>query len=134
MRLLLASVLFTATAGCGLATSKLQSGSYTIASGFEPSGASLAVDVAAKRATLKTPGQSDTTLELTALPEASWLRGCQTNFSSVLLETFSVSPSPLVLGSLTLMQPRLSAGCGLDKANDNELSLSGGTTSVLFRR
>lgn len=123
-----------AFAACGPVTSPLTGGTYALAAGQEPAGATLTVDAAAKQATLTRPGAADVTLTLAPVDQASWVRGCPANFSSVLLETFDVSPRPLEVGPATLATPRLLAGCGLDVANADEVSLESGDVKLLFRR
>lgn len=119
----LLAVLLTA---CGGAESKLSDGTYesTETSGALQ-GAKLVLDVKAKTAAVTLTGASAVTLQLTAVPHAQWEKGCPTNTSSVTIETMKISPDPAVLGTLSLANPRLVAGCGLDGANANEVVIEG---------
>ncbi len=126
--------LGVALAGCGPAESKLTDGTYALASGQEPAGTTLVVDVAAKTATLTSPGAAAVTLGLAPVARDAWARGCPANFSSVAVETFDVTPRPLTVGSATLEAPRLLAGCGLDVANADEVSLESGEVKLVFQR
>lgn len=125
---------------CGPTTSQLADGTFVASSSSALGSASLVVETAAKTATLTLPtGGTSVMMELTALPRPQWEQGCPANFSSVAVETFSVTPDPLVLGSVTLTRPRLTAGCGLDVANADEVRLAGvgageADASVVFSR
>ena len=89
-------------------------------------GASLVVDVKAKTASVTLSGGTQAiVLQMTALPTAQWEKGCPTNFSSVAVETFTLSPDPAVLWTLSLAKPRLVASCGMDSANPDEVVLEG---------
>lgn len=112
--------------GCGPIRSELTDGTYKAAASSPIGAASLVLETAAKTATVTLPsGGTPVMMQLTALPQAQWEMGCPTNYTSVLVETFSLSPDPLVLGSVTLANARLTAGCGLDSANPNEVRISG---------
>jgi hypothetical protein len=112
--------------GCGPTRSEATDGTYKAAASSPIGGASLVLETAAKTATVTLPsGGTPVMMQLTALPQAQWERGCPTNYTSVLVETFTLSPDPLVLGTVTLTAPRLTAGCGLDAANPDEVRLSG---------
>lgn len=121
-------------AGCGPVESPLTAGTYALAAGQEPAGTLLAVDVEAKRATLSRPGAEPVALTLTPVARGAWARGCPTNYTSVALETFDVTPRPLAVGSVTLEAPQLLAGCGLDAANADEVSLESGGVTLRFQR
>lgn len=121
-------------AGCGPVESPLTAGTYGLAAGQEPAGTLLAVDVEAQRATLTLPNAAPLAFTLTPVARSAWARGCPTNYTSVAVETFEVTPRPLVVGPQTLEAPRLLAGCGLDAANADEVSLESGNVKLLFQR
>jgi len=88
--------------------------------------ATLVVDVKGKTASVTLSGAgSPVVLQLTAVPPAQWETGCPTNYTSVSVETWKLSPDPAVLGTLSLANPRLVAGCGLDVAKPDEVVLEG---------
>lgn len=120
--------------GCGPVESPLTAGTYVLAAGQEPAGTLLAVDVEAKRVTLTRPSAEPVALTLTPVARRAWARGCPTNYTSVALETFDVTPRPLVVGGATLEAPQLLAGCGLDAANADEVSLESGGVKLRFER
>ena len=88
--------------------------------------ATLVVDRKAKTATVTLSGASDAiVLNLTPVSETDWERGCPTNGSSVSVETFDVTESPAVLGSLSLTDTRLLAGCNGAGGDENSVTLRG---------
>lgn len=127
-------VVGVALVGCGPVESPLTDGTYALSAGQEPAGTTLVVSVASKTATLTAPGTAAVTLTLAPVAREAWVRGCPTNFTSVALETFDVTPRPLSLGSATLATPRLLAGCGLDVANADQVSLESGDVKLVFQR
>ncbi len=88
--------------------------------------ATLVVDVKGKTASVTVDDAgAPVVLELSALPVADWESGCPTNVSSVSVETWVVNSNPAVLGTLSLRDPRLLAGCGLDAADADTVVLTG---------
>ena len=131
MRTLLVTVLlFVSGCSCGPATSRLTSGRYFA------SGTTLQLDVTATSASLTPFGGSAMTLTLTAVPEASWPSGCPTNYASTILEAFTVSPDPVVINGTSVSSPRLTAGCGINGANPDQVHIesSAGSPKVVFTR
>lgn len=101
-------------------------GTYKSSTTAQLADASLVIDLNSKKASVTLAGASSATeLTLTAVPAANWEKGCPTNFSSVAVETWTVSPDPTVLGNLTLTGAKLLAGCGLDKADPDSVVLKG---------
>ncbi len=86
-------------------------------------GSTLVVELKAKTASLTLSGA--TTPIVLQLSGPQWTKSCVTNFSSVLVETWTVSPDPAVLGTITLSGPRLLAGCGEDIADPDTVFLMG---------
>lgn len=124
-RLLSIVTLAVAFAACGPVTSLLTDGTYS--SGSDPTlpNATLVIDRAAKTATVTPADAGAVVLNLVDVAQANWDRGCPTNFSSVSVETFTVTPDPAVIGSATISSPKLVAGCGLDSANPDSVRLEG---------
>jgi hypothetical protein len=119
---LIAAVALTA---CG-PQSLVTDGTYLSGSTAQLANASMAIDLNAKKASVTLSGASSATeLTLTAVPAANWEKGCPTNLSSVAVETWTVSPDPTVLGTLSLSGAKLLAGCGLDKADPDTVVLKG---------
>ncbi len=117
-------VLFGLSA-CG-PQSLITDGSYYSGAAEPLSSSTLVVDTAAKTASLTiSEGGDPIVLELSAVPTADWERGCPTNFSSVSVETYLVTPNPVTLGEISLSDARLVAGCGLDEADPDSVVLKG---------
>ncbi|MDP1826907.1 MAG: hypothetical protein Q8L48_26780 [Archangium sp.] len=118
-------VVAVALSGCG-PQSLVTDGTYQSDGTGPLPNASLVIDLKAKTASVTLSGTSTAVaLQLTAVPAASWEKGCPTNVSSVAVETFTVAPDPAVLGSLSLAGPKLLAGCGLDKGDPDTVILEG---------
>lgn len=113
-------------AACGPVESRLADGTYQSTESAGPLvGANLSVDLKGKAVTVSMTGTSQVALQLAEVPRAQWQTGCPTNFSSVLLETWGLSPDPAVLGTLSVATPRLLAGCGSGGANRDEVVVTG---------
>ncbi len=132
-RFLLLAALVSA---CGPVESKLVSGTYTTSSG-ELTGATLALDLSAKKATLTPKGGA--AIELTLAGTASFINLCAGNLASVHVETIALTPDPLVVGSVSLEAPQLRAGCGLNAGGSPDalptrvtLANNVGTVSRIF--
>ncbi len=115
---------------CGRPVSRLSSGRYVA------SGTTLQLDVSAKTASLTPSGGSATSLTLTAVAEANWLSGCPTNVSSTVLETFEIAPDPITINGTSVPSPRLTAGCGIDGANPDQVNIesTSGSPRIVFTR
>lgn len=131
MRALFLTFLFLCSScSCGPAVSRFSSGRYVA------SGTTLQLDVTAKTASLTPPGGSAMSLTLTAVPEASWPTGCPTNLSSTVLEAFTIAPDPITIDGTSVPSPRLTAGCGIDGANPEQVAIesSAGSPRIVFTR
>lgn len=114
-----------AVAGCGPVESTIAAGSFNSTSSEGGLvGAILTVDRQNMTGTLTPLGKQPITLSFTLAPHDRWKTGCPTQFSSVLLETWEISPSPVVVGALSINEPLLTAGCAENSANADELALS----------
>jgi hypothetical protein len=138
-RILSTFVFAAALAACGPVTSLITDGTYASGNDMTLPNATLVIDRAAKTATITQDGGSAVVLNLVDVPRASWEQGCPTNFSSVAIETFTLTPDPAVIGSVSLGAPKLTAGCGLDSADPDSVRLEGGADGgvnviVDFRR
>ena len=131
--LLAFAVLTLAATGCGPETRRLDSGTYVAASsmaGTAIEGATLALDLTGKTATLTPSGSAAVTLTLTPVAEKDWPRECPTNYSSTIVEAYTIAPDPLDVASLSLPSPVLKAGCG---SSAKEVLIDGTVSSGLGR-
>lgn len=111
---------------CAQPTTYVQSGTYVAAFAavegdvFEEAdlgGVLLVVDVDAGTAVLATSDEPDAdTFPMTMSERASedWLRGCPTNWSSVIEQTFDLDASALSVGPAALDAPILASTCDED--------------------
>ena len=123
-------LLSVSSCSCGPPTSRLTSGRYVAG------GTTLQLDVTAKTASLTPSGGSAMSLTLTAVAEASWPSGCPTNYSSTILEALTISPDPVVINGTSVSSPRLTAGCGINGANADQVAIesSSGSPKIVFTR
>ena len=125
MKISLSLLCLVALFGCG-PQSLVTDGTYQSDSTSPLPNATLLIDLKAKTASVTLSGTSTpVVLQMTAVPASKWETGCPTNYTSVSVETWTLTPDPAVLGTLSLATPRLVAGCGLDAANANEVVLEG---------
>ncbi len=90
-------------------------------------GTVLVIDEPARTATLRVPGTADVALRLMDLPESAWFRGCPTNTSTAVMETYALAPDPLQVGSRRFVAPLLTTECGLDSdPASNPVLVAGG--------
>ncbi len=111
-----------ALVGCGPEESRISSDKYVAGealSGSPLEGSTLEVDVNAGTARVTFADGTLVDIQLAAVNSDEWSQDCR-SFSSAIsatpLETFKVTPSPLQLGSLTVNDPTLTAGCRKDSS------------------
>lgn len=75
-------------------------------------GITLSLDVTAKTGTLASSTIGPIAITLTALPTDRWVPDCFTKNSNTLNEAFRVSPAPLTIGALTIVEPLITTKCG----------------------
>ena len=107
--------------GCGEREFAFQSGTYygnpwqleaTDPNRAKVTGTILIVNKEEGTARLQVPGAPELVLTLAPLPASDWFRGCPTNASVGRMETMTVSPGPILVGSIRIDNPLLVAECG----------------------
>lgn len=121
------------------APSRLTSGRYFGNSASSLPAATLQLDVGTRTASLTPFGGSNggtVTMTLTPVAEMSWPMGCPTNLRVTVLEAMTIAPDPLVVGNVTIASPRLTAGCGIDGANPDQVAIENGSggMKIIFDR
>lgn len=125
MKTTLSFLTAVALCACG-PQSVVTDGTYATGATDALPNATLVIDVQAKTASVTPSGASaPVVLQLTAVAAAQWEKGCPTNLSSVSVETWTLTPDPAVLGTLSLSGAKLMAGCGLDKGDPDAVTITG---------
>ena len=115
---LLIPVAFFALFACGPSESELVNAHYHLSTGAEGTPlehSELELNLDGNAATLIKSDQSTLPLTLAPLDKSKWRNECPTNYSSVKVETFDVTPSPLVVDTMTIQSPQITAGCDPDR-------------------
>jgi hypothetical protein len=124
---------FAALAACAPPQTHLSTATYTSDATDGPlANARLAVDLGANSGTLTLADAQIVTLTLAAVDRANWVELCPTNAGATIAQTFTVTPDPLIAGTLQLGAPQLSSGCanhlalliGIDAADGQEKQLT----------
>jgi len=115
------SLLVPLLLGCGEREFAFQSGTYygnpwqleeTDPNRAKVAGTILVVNKEEGTARLQVPGAPELVLTLAPRPASDWFRGCPTNASVGRMETMTVSPGPILVGSIRINNPLLVAECG----------------------
>lgn len=118
-------LLAVALSACG-PQSLVTDGTYQSGATDQLPNATLVIDLKAKTASVTLSGASTpVVLQMAAVAASKWETGCPTNYTSVSVETWTLTPDPAVLGTLSLAGPRLVAGCGLDKGDPDTVVIKG---------